>query len=889
MTTHDGDPQETAEWLDALRAVVAGDGRERGAYLLKRLMAQGERLGIDVSQDAARCINTPYRNTIPPERQAPSPGDQEIEQRIRSYIRWNAAVMVIRANRAHPGLGGHIATFASAATLYDVGFNHFFRGPEAAGGGDLLFVQGHSSPGIYARAFLEGRLDEQQLDNFRREINARGLSSYPHPRLMPDFWQFPTVSMGLSSIMGIYQAHFMKYMNNRQLADAHDRKVWVFLGDGEMDEPEALGAISLAGRERLDNLIFVINCNLQRLDGPVRGNGKIIQELEGIFRGARWNVLKVVWGSYWDPLLARDEKGYLIERMEQAVDGDYQNYKARDGAYIREHFFGTRPELSDMVSHLSDEELWRLNRGGHDPHKVYAAYHEAVRHKGQPSVILAKTVKGYGMGESGEGQNKSHQQKKMDLASLKKMRDRFGVPLSDEQVEGLEYMRLSPDTPEYRYLRERRKALGGFMPQRRRHLEAKPPPPPAPEALAPLLTDGGKRQFSTTMAFVRALTLLCREPHFGRHVVPIVPDEARTFGMEGLFRTLGIYSSVGQLYEPQDADQVMIYKEDRSGQILEEAICEAGALSSWLAAATAYAIHGVGMVPFYIFYSMFGFQRVGDLIWAAGDMQARGFLMGGTAGRTTLAGEGLQHQDGHSHVLSSVVPNCVSYDPCFACELAVIIRNGLERMMRDQENVFFYITLMNENYTHPALPAGAEEGILKGMYCLDRVDNPDVRLLGSGAILRECTAAREMLAADWGVTAEVFSVTGFTELARDGRRVARENRLHPGATARRSWVTECLQGSAAPVVAASDYVHAHAEQIRAYVTAPYHALGTDGFGRSGTREQLRDFFEVDRCHITVAALHALALTGGAGVDRTHVAQALERYRIEADKPAPDAS
>ena len=889
MTTCDGDPQETAEWLDALRAVVAGDGRERGAYLLKRLMAQGERLGIDVSQDAARRLNTPYRNTIPPERQAPSPGDQEIEHRIRSYIRWNAAVMVIRANRAHPGLGGHIATFASAATLYDVGFNHFFRGPEAAGGGDLLFIQGHSSPGIYARAFLEGRLDEQQLDHFRREIGGRGLSSYPHPRLMPDFWQFPTVSMGLSSIMGIYQAHFMKYMNNRKLADARDRKIWVFLGDGEMDEPEALGAISLAGRERLDNLIFVINCNLQRLDGPVRGNGKIIQELEGIFRGARWNVLKVVWGSYWDPLLARDEKGYLLERMERAVDGDYQNYKAKDGAYIREHFFGTRPELSDMVSHLSDEELWRLNRGGHDPHKVYAAYHEAVRHKGQPSVILAKTVKGYGMGESGEGQNKSHQQKKMDLASLKKMRDRFDVPLSDEQVARLEYIRLPPNSPEYRYLRERRKALGGFMPQRRRHLEAKPPPLPAPEALAPLLADGGKRQFSTTMAFVRALTLLCREPRFGRRVVPIVPDEARTFGMEGLFRTLGIYSSVGQLYEPQDADQVMIYKEDRSGQILEEAICEAGALSSWLAAATAYAIHGVNMVPFYIFYSMFGFQRVGDLIWAAGDMQARGFLMGGTAGRTTLAGEGLQHQDGHSHVLSSVVPNCVSYDPCFACELAVIIRSGLERMMRDQENVFFYITLMNENYTHPALPAGAEGGILKGMYCLDRVDNPGVRLLGSGAILRECTAARDMLAADWGIAAEVFSVTSFTELARDGRRIARENRLRPGAAPHRSWVAECLQGSAAPVVAASDYVHAHAEQIRAYVTAPYHALGTDGFGRSGTRGQLRDFFEVDRRHITVTALHALALAGDTSIDRTHVARALERYRIEADRPPPDAS
>ncbi len=885
MATHDGDPRETEEWIDALRAVVANDGRERGAYLLTRLAAQGERLGLG----AARGVNTPYRNTIPVERQAPSPGDQAIERRLRSYVRWNAAAMVIRANRRNPGLGGHIATFASAATLYDVGFNHFFQGPDAANGGDLLFIQGHSSPGIYARAFLERRLNEEQLDNFRREIKRCGLSSYPHPRLMPEFWQFPTVSMGLSAIMGIYQAHFMKYMNNRKLADAHGRKVWVFLGDGEMDEPESLGAISLAGRERLDNLIFVINCNLQRLDGPVRGNGKIIQELEGVFRGARWNVLKVIWGSYWDPLLEKDKKGLLLNRMEQAVDGDYQNYKARDGAYIREHFFGTHPELLDMVSHLSDQELWRLNRGGHDPHKVYAAYHEAVRHEGQPTVVLAKTVKGYGMGESGEGQNKSHQQKKMNVASLKEMRDRFDIPLDDEQVERLEYVRLRRDTPEYRYLRDRREALGGFMPQRRRHLEARPLPPPAPEVLAPLLEAGGERRFSTTMAFVRVLTLLCREPRFGRRVVPIVPDEARTFGMEGLFRTLGIYSSVGQLYEPQDADQVMVYKENRSGQILEEAICEAGAFSSWLAAATAYAIHGVNMVPFYIFYSMFGFQRVGDLIWAAGDMQARGFLMGGTAGRTTLAGEGLQHQDGHSHVLSSVVPNCVSYDPCYAYELAVIIRKGLERMVQEQEDVFFYITLMNENYSHPALPAGAEDGILNGMYLLERVENPDVRLLGSGAILRECLAAQKMLSEEWGVAAEVWSVTSFTELARDGRRVARYNRLHPGSARRKSWVAGCLGDGAAPVVAASDYVHAYAEQIRAYVAAPYHTLGTDGFGRSDTREQLRNFFEVSRRHIAVTALHALARSAAANVGSAHVEQAIERYGIEADKPAPGAS
>ena len=886
MNRRDSDPQETLEWLDAFRAVVAADGGERGNELLQQLSDQADQLGISRPQG----INTPYRNTIPADRQAPSTADQAIEHRIRSYIRWNAAVMVIRANRAHPGLGGHIATFASAATLYDTGFNHFFNGPDSENGGDLLFIQGHSSPGIYARAFLEGRLDESQLDNFRREINRDGLSSYPHPRLMPEFWQFPTVSMGLAPIMGIYQAHFMKYMKNRKLADTQGRKVWVFLGDGEMDEPESIGAISLAGREQLDNLIFVINCNLQRLDGPVRGNGKIIQELEGLFRGAHWNVIKVIWGSYWDPLFQKDEKGLLIKRMEEVVDGDYQNYQAKDGAYIREHFFSRYPELLQMVSHLSDEEIWRLNRGGHDPHKVYAAYHAATRHKGRPTVILAKTVKGYGMGESGEGQNKSHQQKKMDIESLKTMRDRFRLPLTDEQVERLEYIRPQPDTPEGRYLRERRAALGGFMPQRRGHFRAKPLPVPGLDALSPLLEDGGDRRFSTTMAFVRILTLLCRDKQLGRHIVPIVPDEARTFGMEGLFRTLGIYSSVGQLYQPQDADQVMVYKEDRSGQILEEAICEAGAFSSWLAAATSYEVHGVNMVPFYIFYSMFGFQRVGDLTWAAGDMQARGFLMGGTAGRTTLAGEGLQHQDGHSHLLASVVPNCISYDPCFGYELAVIIHEGLKRMVGKQEDVFFYITLMNENYPHPALPDGAQEGIIRGLYCLGRMPQPAVRLLGSGAILRECIAAQTLLKDDWNIEAEVWSVTSFTELARDGRRAARWNRLHPGAAPRTPWIAQCLQDDAAPpapVIAASDYLHTHAEQVRAYIAAPYHTLGTDGFGRSDTREQLRDFFEVDRRHIALAALNALAHADAAGIGAAEVRQAIARYRIEADRPSPD--
>ena len=877
----DSDPQETQEWLDALDDITEIAGTQRAAYLLKRIEEYAQAQGIGMQSAVA---NTPYINTIPVDEQVPSPGDSAIEWRIRSLIRWNAAVMVIRANRKYKGIGGHIATFASAATLYDVGFNHFFKGPNHADGSDLLFIQGHSAPGIYARAFLEGRLSEKQLNGFRFEISEQGLPSYPHPKLMPDFWQFPTVSMGLSSIMGIYQARFMHYLENRKLAQCKGRRVWVFLGDGEMDEPESIGAISLAGREKLDNLTFVINCNLQRLDGPVRGNGKIIQELEAIFRGSGWNVIKVIWGSYWDPLLSKDKEGLLVRRMGEVIDGYYQNYKAKEGGYIREHFFGKYPKLLEMVSDLSDLDLWKLNRGGHDPNKVYAAYHAAVNHSGQPTVILAKTVKGYGMGESGEGQNRSHQQKKMDIDSLKDMRDRFKLPLSDKQVENLEYIRLPKDSEEYHYLHEQRTKLGGFMPQRSHLRKASPLPYPSLDSLSSLLKPAEKA-FSTTMAFVRILTLLCRDRQFGRYVVPIVPDEARTFGMEGMFRTLGIYSSVGQLYEPQDIDEIMYYKEDKSGQILEESICEAGAFSSWIAAATSYSEHSLNMVPFYIFYSIFGFQRIGDLAWAAGDMEARGFLIGATSGRTTLAGEGLQHQDGQSHLQAAVIPNCVSYDPCFAYELAVIIHHGLKRMVGKQENIYFYVTVMNENYEHPKMPEGIAEQIVRGIYCLMKATQPQVRLLGSGAILRECIAAQELLQADWNIAAEVFSVTSFTELSRNGYATLRWNRLHPEADKRIAYVTECLPEADIPIVAASDYMHSYAEQIRAYIPAAYYTLGTDGYGRSDTREQLRNFFEVDRHHIVLAALHGLVEEQKLSIDT--MTMALQKYHIdsEAENPA----
>ncbi|MEW6314497.1 MAG: pyruvate dehydrogenase (acetyl-transferring), homodimeric type [Pseudomonadota bacterium] len=878
----DHDPQETQEWLDALEAVLEHEGPERAHYLLEKLADKARRSGAHLPFSA----NTAYLNTIPPAQEERSPGDHALERRIRSLVRWNALATVLRANKESSELGGHIASFASAATLYDVGFNHFFQGPSKNNGGDLVYFQGHSSPGIYSRAFLEGRLSEAQMENFRRETEGKGLSSYPHPWLMPDFWQFPTVSMGLGPLTAIYQARFMKYLQDRGMADTAGRKVWAFMGDGEMDEPESLGAISLAARERLDNLIFVINCNLQRLDGPVRGNSKIIQELEADFRGAGWNVIKVIWGSYWDPLIARDNNGILLQRMEEVVDGEYQNYKANDGAYVRKHFFGKYPELAEMVANLSDDDIWRLNRGGHDPHKIYAAYAAAVKHQGQPTVILAKTVKGYGMGEAGEAQNITHQQKKMDVAALKKFRDRFNIPVSDEVIADVPFYRPPEDSPEIKYLKARREALGGYLPARRRKVEALQVPPLS--AFEALLQGSEGREFSTTMAFVRLLGILVKDQTIGKRVVPIVPDESRTFGMEGMFRQLGIYSSVGQLYQPQDAGQLAYYREDRSGQILQEGINEAGAFSSWIAAATAYSTHGVAMMPFYIFYSMFGFQRIGDLAWAAGDSRARGFLLGGTAGRTTLNGEGLQHEDGHSHLMASTIPNCIAYDPTFASEVAVIIQDGLRRMMQEQEDVFYYLTVMNENYAHPAMPQGAEAGILKGMYLLSegKADKnaPRVQLLGSGTILREVMAAAELLAGDFGVAADVWSVTSFTQLRRDGLDCQRWNMLHPEQPRRASYVETCLAGRAGPVVASTDYMRMFADQIRPFMSQRYTALGTDGFGRSDTRKQLRKFFEVDRYYVALAALKSLADEGT--LPAAKVAEAIRKYGIDPNKPNP---
>jgi len=879
---HDIDPQETQEWLDALDAVIANEGLERAHFLLEKLIDDARRSGANLPFSN----NTAYLNTIPPHLQDQHPGDTALERRIKSLVRWNAMAMVVRANKESSELGGHIASFASAATLYDVGLNHFFRAPSHEHGGDLIFMQGHSAPGIYARAYLEGRLDEEQLDNFRQEVDGNGLSSYPHPWLMPDFWQFPTVSMGLGPIMAIYQARFMKYLQDRGIANTTNRKVWAFCGDGEMDEPESLGAISLGGREKLDNLVFVINCNLQRLDGPVRGNGKIIQELESVFRGAGWNVIKVIWGGYWDPLLARDKDGLLRKRMEEAVDGEYQNYKAKDGAYVRKHFFGKYPELKAMVATMSDEDIWRLNRGGHDPHKVYAAYAAAMKHTGQPTVILTKTVKGYGMGEAGEGQNITHSQKKMNIDALKAFRERFDIPLSEAQVERAEYYRPADDSEEIQYLNERRKELGGYLPSRT-HLAA-PLEIPDIDIFKAMLEGSGEREMSTTMAFVRMLTTLARDKKIGKNVVPIVPDEARTFGMEGMFRQLGIYSSVGQLYEPQDRDQVMFYKEDKSGQILEEGINEAGAMSSWIAAATAYSSHGVNMIPFYIYYSMFGFQRIGDLAWAAGDMQARGFLIGGTAGRTTLAGEGLQHQDGHGLLMASTIPNCVAYDPCFAYEMAVIIHDGMRRMMKDQENIYYYITAMNENYVQPAMPKGTEKGIVKGMYRFSedtaKKGEPKVQLFGSGTILREVIAAAEQLKNDWGISADVWSVTSYNELAREARDCERWNMLNPDKKPRTSYVEQQLSGVEGPVVSSSDYVRNVAEQIRKFVPATYTVLGTDGFGRSDTRKQLRKHFEVNSNYITLAALKTLADEGT--IPAARVKDAIKKYRISVKKPNP---
>ncbi|KTD75094.1 pyruvate dehydrogenase (acetyl-transferring), homodimeric type [Legionella waltersii] len=880
-TNFDLDPIETREWLDALQAVFINDGSERAAFLLQQLLNKANAEGVKLSSS----INTPYRNTIKTHEEKQMPPDEGIGKRINALIRWNAVAMVLRAGKYAPELGGHIASYASSSTLYETGFNYFFKGPNGENGGDLLYIQGHSSPGIYARAFLEGRLSEKQLELFRQEVEVNGLSSYPHPWLMPNFWQFPTVSMGLGPLQAIYQARFLKYLENRGLIKAEGRKVWAFLGDGEMDEPESLGALSIAAREQLDNLIFVVNCNLQRLDGPVRGNGKIIQELEGIFRGAGWNVIKVIWGGRWDPLLARDKEGWLQKRMEECLDGDYQAYKANDGSYVRQHFFNQYPELKKMVDNLSDEEIWRLNRGGHDPQKVYAAYAKAVEHKGSPTVILAKTIKGYGMGAAGEGLNITHQQKKMTLEQLKVFRDRFSIPISDEKIADIPFYKPEDDSPEIQYIKKQRESLGGYLPQR--STEVPPMKVPELDEFSSVTKGLGDRELSTTMAFVRILSILLKNKEISSRIVPIVPDECRTFGMEGLFRQIGIYSPVGQLYTPVDRDQVMYYREAVDGQILEEGINEAGAFCSWIAAATSYSSSKLAMIPFYIYYSMFGFQRIGDLAWAAGDMQARGFLLGGTAGRTTLAGEGLQHQDGHSHILSSTIPNCISYDPTFAYELAVIIQDGLHRMYEKQENVFYYITVMNENYIHPDMPKGAEKGILKGMYLLKECKKPSkkhVQLMGCGTILREVLKAATMLEEDFSVTSDIWSVTSFTELRREGLACERHNSLHPEQTPKLSYVTQQLKDKEGPVIASTDYMRLYADQIRPFVPHKYITLGTDGYGRSDTRTKLRHFFEVDAKYIVLAALNALVAEGA--IEKSKVKDAIKRYNLNPNKLDP---
>ncbi len=882
---YETDPAETAEWVDAINSVIAFEGTGRADDILEHVVATARRSGANLPFAA----NTAYINTIPPDKQPAYPGDRELENKVRAAIRWNAAAIVLKANKDSSELGGHIASFQSAATLYATGFTHFWHAPHEGHGGDLVFVQGHSAPGIYARAFLEGRLTEAQLLNFRQETDGKGIPSYPHPWLMPDFWQFPTVSMGLGPLMAIYQARFLKYLHCRGLADTSNRHVWVFCGDGEMDEPESLGAIGLAGREKLDNLIFVINCNLQRLDGPVRGNGKIIQELEGDFRGSGWNVIKCIWGSNWDELLARDTTGRLRQLMEECVDGDYQDFKSKDGAYIREKFFGRYPETAAMIADWSDEKIWTLTRGGHDAVKVYAAYKAAVDCQGQPSVILAKTVKGYGMGEAGEGQMIAHQAKKMGHTPLLKFRDRFKVPLTDEQVANLEFLKLPEDSPEMGYLRERRAALGGYLPQRRMKTDVALEVPPLSAFEAQLKATGEGREISTTMAFVRILNTLLRDKSLGSRVVPIVPDESRTFGMEGMFRQYGIFSQVGQLYHPQDADTLMYYKEDKTGQMLQEGINEPGAMSSWIAAATAYSTSNCPMIPFYIYYSMFGFQRIGDLAWAAGDMRARGFLVGGTSGRTTLNGEGLQHEDGHSHILSATIPNCVSYDPTYAYEVAVIIQDGLRRMIGNQEDVFYYLTVLNENYEHPAMPEGAEACIVKGMYLLKAADPTakgfKVRLMGSGAILREVIAGAELLEKDFGISADIFSVTSFTEVAREARAAERWSMLNPLEPTRKAYVTQVLEAHGeGPVIASTDYMRQFAEQIRAHVPGTYRVLGTDGFGRSDYRRKLRWHFEVDRHFVAVAALKALADENK--IPSTKVAEAIAKYGIAGDKSDP---
>ena len=887
VLNNDPDPAESQEWIESLKAVIDHDGPARAHQLLNGMVELTRRAGAHLPF----APTTEYINTIPPGQEAKSPGDAQMEWRIRSLIRWNAMAMVVRANREPGDLGGHIATFGSSATLYDVGFNHFWRAPSDEHPGDLLYIQGHGSPGVYARSFMEGRITESQLDHFRMEVDGRGVSSYPHPWLMPDYWQTPTVSMGLGPIAAIYQARNFKYLESRGLMPKSDRKVWCFLGDGETDEPESLGAISVAGREGLDNLVFVINCNLQRLDGPVRGNGKIIQELEGNFRGAGWNVIKTIWGSYWDPLLARDTSGKLRQLMMETVDGEYQNCKAFGGAYTREHFFGKYPETAALVANLSDADVWRLNRGGHDPHKVYAAYHEAVNTQGMPTVILAKTVKGYGMGAAGESLNPTHGTKKMDDEDVKAFRDRFQIPVTDEQLKDgqIPFYHPGEKSPEIEYMLERRKALGGFLPQRRRKatqsLEVQPL-----QTYERLLKDTGEREISTTMAFVQMLNIALRDKKVGPRLVPIVADEARTFGMEGLFRQIGIYAPHGQKYKPVDADQLMYYREDAAGQVLQEGITEAGAFASWLACATSYSTNDLQLLPFYIYYSMFGFQRVGDAAWQAGDMRARGFLLGATAGRTTLNGEGLQHEDGHSLVQAGLIPNVRAYDPTFSFEVVTIVQHGMQRMLAEQKDEYWYVTLMNENYSHPAMPEGSAEGIIKGMYLFKDAGKPKkgehrVQLMGSGTILREVIAAAELLDKDFGVTADIWSCPSFNELARDGQDVERHNRFHPEAKSpRKPYITQQLEGRQGPAIAATDYIRAYPEQVRAFVPMHYTVLGTDGYGRSDTRANLRRHFEVDRFHVAQAAIAALAADGK--MTAKDVSRAIKLYKIDTDKPYP---
>jgi pyruvate dehydrogenase E1 component len=879
----DIDPVETNEWLESILAIIKKDGNQRAHYLIKELINKAYMEGANIPYTQI----TPYINTIPVNKEKKSSGDQNIERRIRSLIRWNAAAMVVRANKKFPELGGHIGTFASAATLYDVGMNHFWRAKNNRFGGDLIYFQGHSAPGIYARAFLEGRLNEKQLDSFRQEVKSGGLSSYPHPWLMPNFWQFPTVSMGLGPMLAIYQARYMKYLINRGLIKDEGRKVWAFLGDGEMDEPESLGAIGLASREKLDNLIFVVNCNLQRLDGPVRGNGKIIQELEGIFRGAGWNVIKVIWGSYWDSLLANDKTGHLVKTMNETVDGEYQAMKARNGLYVRENFFGKYPETKELVSSLSDKDIWRLNRGGHDPHKVYAAYDKASKNVGSPTVVIAKTIKGYGMGKTGESVNTTHQTKKLDIDDLMYYRDRFDVPLTDQQVKNIEYYKPDQNSSEIKYIKERRNQLGGFIPERTTY--AKPIKAPPKDIFDNMKNSTGIKVMSTTMALVRMLTNLLRDKNVASRLVPIIPDEARTFGMEGFFQKIGIYAHEGQKYEPEDAAQLSSYREEKSGQVLEEGINEAGAMSSWIAAGTSYTNHDIEMIPIYIFYSMFGFQRIGDFAWAGADSQSRGFLIGATAGRTTLAGEGLQHQDGHSHLLASTIPNCISYDPTFHYELAVIFRDGMRRMHEKKENIFYYITTMNENYPHPAMPKDkyCEEGILKGMYKINEFNKykkTKIQLLGSGTILREMIAAAEILQKEYQIDSEVWSVTSFNELRRDGLEVERFNLLNSDKDHKKSYVEKCLGKAEGPILAASDYMRMNSDQIRPYVKKSFYSLGTDGFGRSDTRKNLRKFFEVDKEHIVTYGLSILAKE--QLISSKYAKSAIKKYKIDPDKPMP---